>query len=284
MNDNILLNAPNVRFETHRSSTPEFPFIFHPRVTRLKSVFGIHENLELLCFLDGEGHVLYDGMRLAVRKGDIVAVNSYTPHRIVSDSNLPHFCLIIDKRFCVYHDIDPSQLTFQPLIRDDPQVSALFRQVMDTYENREGPLGSARIKSAVLNLLLHLCLHHSTPRTVDRLTQDPSLGHIHRAIGFMKANLSQKLTVDQIAASAGLSKFHFLREFKRITGYTLIDYLNTIRCDYARSLLERGQYSVKETAFLCGFTNCSYFSSVFRRHTGLLPSQIKPSKEKPSPK
>ncbi len=284
MSNNILLNTPNVRFETHRSSTPEFPFIFHPRVTRLKSVFGIHENPELLCFLDGEGHVLYDGMRLTVRKGDIVAVNSYSPHQIISDGSLPYFCLIIDKRFCQYHDIDPRQLTFQPLIRDDPQVSALFRQVMDAYDERNDIWGTARIKSTVLNLLLHLCLHHSTPRTVDRLTQDPSLEHVHRATGFMKANLSQKLTIEQIAASAGLSKFHFLREFKRITGYTLIDYLNTIRCDYARSLLERGQYSVKETAFLCGFTNCSYFSSVFRRHTGLLPSQIKPRKQKPSPK
>ena len=283
MNNSILLNTQTVRFETHRSSTPEFPFIIHPRVTRLKSVFGIHENLELLCFLDGEGYVLYDGMRLAVRKGDIVAVNSYSPHQIISDGSLPHFCLIIDKRFCLYHDIDPSQLIFQPLIRDDPQVTALFRQVMQSYDNRDDNWGTARIKSAVLNLLLHLCLHHSTPRTVDRLTQDPSLEHVHRAIGFMKANLSQKLTIDQIAASAGLSKFHFLREFKRITGYTLIDYLNTIRCDYARSLLERGQCSVKETAFVCGFTNCSYFSSVFRRHTGLLPSQIKAHKQKVSP-
>ena len=136
---------------------------------------------------------------------------------------------------------------------------------------------------AVLNLLLHLCVHYSTPAAVDRLTQDPSLEHVHRATGFMKANLSRKLTIDEIAASAGLSKFHFLREFKRITGYTLIDYLNTIRCDYARSLLESGQCSVKETAFRCGFINNSYFSSVFRQYTGLLPSQVKPHKQKTSP-
>lgn len=283
MSNNILLHAPNVRFETHRSTTPEFPFIFHPRVTRLKSVFSIHENFELLCFLDGEGHMLYDGMRFPVRKGDIVAVNSYSLHQVVSEGDLPHFCLIIGKSFCHYHDIDPSQLVFQHLIRDDPQVSSLFQQVMDAYADRTGYLGLARVKSSVLDLLLHLCLHYSTPRTVDRLTQDPSLEHVHRATGFMKANLSQKLTIDEIAAKAGLSKFHFLREFKRITGYTVIDYLNTIRCDYARSLLEGGQYSVKETAFLCGFTNNSYFSNAFHQHTGLLPSQVKPRKQKTSP-
>ena len=279
MSNNILLNTSNVRFETHRSPTLSFPFIFHPRVTRLKSVFSIHENLELLYFLDGEGYMLYDGTRFPVHKGDIVAVNSYSLHQVVSESELALFCLIIGKSFCQYNDIDPSQLVFSHLIRNDPQVTGLFHQVMDTYADQTGSFGNTRIKSAVLDLLLHLCLHYSTPRTVDRLAQDPSLEHVRRATGYMKANLSKKLTVDEIAASAGLSTFHFLREFKRITGYTLVHYLNTIRCDYARSLLESGEYSVKETAFLCGFTNNSYFSNVFRQYTGLLPSQVRPRKQ-----
>lgn len=92
----------------------------------------------------------------------------------------------------------------------------------------------------------------------------------------MKANFAQRLTSDEIAASAGLSKFHFLREFKRITGRTPTHYLNAIRCEYARSLLKSGRYSVKEAAFLCGFTNNSYFSSVFLKYTGMLPSQVQP--------
>lgn len=279
MNNNILLNKPNVRFEIHRSTTPEFPFIIHPNIHRCRNAFSLHENMELLYFLDGKGHIIYDNEPIPVHKGDIVVVNSYSLHQVMPDGDLPHFCLIIGKAFCHYNSIDPGQLTFQRLIRDDPQVSALFQQVMDAYAEREGSFGTARIKQTILDLLLHLCLHCSTPRPVDRLTQDPSLEHVHRATNYMKANLSRKLTVDEIAASAGLSKFHFLREFKRITGYTLIDYLNTIRCDYARSLLESGRHSVKETAFLCGFTNNSYFSNVFRQRTGLLPSQIQTRKQ-----
>jgi AraC-like DNA-binding protein len=276
MNNNILLNAPNVRFELHRSTTPEFPFIIHPNTYRSRNAFSLHENVELLYFLDGKGHMIYDNEPIPVHKGDIVVVNSYSLHQVVPDGEMPHFCLIIGKSFCRYNDIDPSQLIFQALIRDNPQVSSLFQQVMDAYANREDSFGTARIKQTVLDLLLHLCLHYSTPRPVDRLTQDPALEHVHRATDYMKANMARKLTADEIAASAGLSKFHFLREFKRITGYTLIDYLNTIRCDYARSLLESGRYSVKEVAFQCGFTNNSYFSNVFRQRTGLLPSQVRP--------
>ena len=95
----------------------------------------------------------------------------------------------------------------------------------------------------------------------------------------MRANYARKITSDDIAASAGLSKFHFQREFKRITGRTPNYYLNAIRCIYARRLLESGGYSVKEAAILCGFTNYSYFSSVFSRYTGLLPSQVLPAEK-----
>ena len=276
MNNNILLIESKVRFEAHATMTPDFPFIFHPYVTRSRKTFSLHENFELLYFLDGEGSMLYDGTRCPVRKGDIVAVNSYAPHHVITGEKSPHFCLIIGMDFCRYVGIDPNLLVFQRIIRDDAQATALFQQVMDAYAAQNDRFRNAEIKCAVLELLLFLCRRYSTPKTEAQLTQTPSLKYVHRAMGYMKANLSHKLSADEIAASVGLSKFHFLREFKRVTGYTLNHYLNTIRCEHARSLLESGQYTVKEAAFLCGFTNHSYFSNVFFKYIGMLPSQVKP--------
>jgi len=276
MNTNILLDKPKIKFETHLSAPPDFPFIIHQHKDHRRSMFGIHENLELLYFLDGEGFVLYDGTRYSVHKGDIIIVNSYSVHQVVADSELPVFCLIIGRTFCQYNGIDPIQLLFQHTIQEDDQVTALFRQMMDTYANCADRFHNAAFKCAVLELLLYLCRHYSSPRSGDQLSKSPSLDHVRRAMGYMKTNFAQKITSDDIAASAGLSKFHFLREFKRITGRTPTHYLNAFRCEYARNLLESGRCSVKEAAFLCGFTNSSYFSSVFRQYTGLLPSQIHP--------
>ena len=277
MNTNILPSEPNIRFEPHRSTTAEFPFVIHPHVTRNRSTFSLHENIELIYFLDGEGFMVYDGAPFAVHKGDIAVINSYSLHKVIPNVSLPHFCLIIDKNFCRDHGVDHSELIFQKLIRDDPQATHLVRQIMEVYEDSAAPFYNTAIKCAVLNMLLYLCRRYSTPASQEQQLRSPSLEHVRSAIGFMKANLSRKLCVDEIAANAGLSKFYFLREFKRITGYTPTHYLNTIRCEYARNLLESGQYSVKEIAFLCGFTNNSYFSNVFRQHTGLLPSQVHPA-------
>ena len=276
MNNNILLDKPKVKFETHSRATAEFPFIIKRHKDHSKSSFGIHENLELLLFLEGEGSVLYDGTCYPVGKGDIVVVNSFTIHQVVSEGELPLFCLIIDRRFCQYCGVDPMGLVFRNLIRGDEQLTDLFRQMMAAYENREDRFGNPAFKCAVLELLLHLCRHYSAPRQEDA-SKSPALEHVRRAIGYMKANFAQRITCQQIAASAGLSQFHFQREFKRITGKTPNHYLNAIRCVHARRLLESGNRSVKEAAFLSGFTNLSHFSNVFRQYIGILPSQVRPA-------
>lgn len=276
MHNNILLDKPTVKFEAHLTKPTDFPFVIRRHKKHRRSTSGIHESLELLCILDGEGYVLYDGVRCDVGKGDIIVVNPYTIHQVASEGELPIFCIIIDRKFCQYNGIDPLGLRFQNIVRDDEQASARFRQMMDTYANGEDPFYNAAFKCAVLDLLLYLCRHYSSPRPED-LSQSPSLEHVRRAIAYMKTNFAQKITSDDIAASAGLSKYHFHREFKRFTGRTPTHYLNAIRCEYARNLLESGRCSVKEAAFLCGFTSSSYFSSVFRQYMGLLPSQIYPT-------
>ena len=273
MHNNILLEQPRVQVETHSRATADFPFIIKQHKNHSRSLPGIHENPELLLFLEGQGHVLYDGTRYPVGQGDIAIINSYTIHQVVSEGELPVFCLIIDRKFCLACGIDPVGLQFQPIIRDDPQIRRLFDQMMSAYENRDSQFGNPAFKCAVLELLLQLCRSYSQPRQED-VSKSPSQAYVRRAVVYMKANFAKKISCDDIAASAGLSKFHFQREFKRITGKTPNHYLTTVRCAYARQLLETGRYSVKEAAFQCGFTNLSYFSNVFRRYTGMLPSEI----------
>lgn len=277
MSNNILLTPPSIRLETHSSMTSDFPFVFHHHILHRQTSFGIHEDPEFLFFPEGTGWILYDGARIPIQSGDIISVNTFVAHQVIPDPVLDQFCLIIDNSFCRYHGIDPTHLLFQRTIRD-PAAEGLYRALIDACAGPDAFRNTA-IKAAVLNLLLYVCRHCSTPKPDLPSQPDPALEYVRRAVGFMKTNLSQKLTADEVAAAVGLSKFHFLREFKRITGQTMTHYLNTIRCEYAKNLLESGQYNVKEAAFLCGFTNNSYFSSVFLQYTGLLPSQVLPTQQ-----
>jgi len=274
MNSNILLHEPTAKFEPHLSLHRELPFIYHQDTVRQRAVFNIHENLEFLYMLEGSGAVRYSGSLYPVHTGDIVVINSYVPHQVITDDELKQFCLIIDQSFCKYNNIDPTKLQFQRIIHDR-RAESLIRDVIDSC-SQSGPFQYADIKCAVLNLLLFACHHYCQPREEQLFIKDSSLEHIRLAMDYAKRNFANKITADEIAVNAGLSKFHFLREFKRITGYTLTQYLNTIRCEHAVTLLKSGQHQVKEVALMCGFESNSYFSRVFQQYTAQLPSAFIP--------
>lgn len=273
MDNTKLLNSSGVLFETHALQAPTLPFRWHTDTVHSQSVFNIHENIEFLFFLEGEARVVCDGTPSAVRAGDIAAINSFSAHQVVTDRGSIHFCLIIDSSFCQYHSIDPTRLSFEPVIRDE-QAQALFRQVMDACSRTSDPFGHAAVKCRILELLLYLCQKYSAARNRPIPAGDSAVTCVCHATQYIKDNLASPLSVQSVAASAGVSKYHFLRQFKRVTGVTLTHYINTLRCDRARQLLEQGEHKVKEVACLCGFSNMSYFSRTFRQHTGLLPSEI----------
>ena len=78
--------------------------------------------------------------------------------------------------------------------------------------------------------------------------------------------------MDSVCRETGFSKSYICHTFKEVTGQTVLDYVNFLRCNHARSLLASGKYNVGESALQSGFSNLSYFSRTYRRIMGELPS------------
>ena len=91
-----------------------------------------------------------------------------------------------------------------------------------------------------------------------------------RLIEFVEENYASKLTVQNAASHFGYSKQYFCKWFKRETGVTFNEFLNTVRIHHARTCLASG-YSVEETSEQCGFSDPSYFTKVFKRVVGITP-------------
>lgn len=273
MNNNILPCFDKTKYEAHFLGQNNLPFIFHRDTIlykRKECIPNLHLNVELLYFVEGCGCVIYDGEAFEVQPGDLMAINSYVIHAVTTTDMVRYFCLIIDNDFCTANFINMSGLRFAPLIQSD-MARMLFEQVVREYDSQDA-FRNTGIQCAVQQLLLFLCRNHSEPKPLGE-KQDGALESVWTAVEYMKQNLGQKLTVAQIAASAGFSKYYFLRLFKARTSYTVTRYLNLLRCDRAKQLLLSG-CTVKETAALCGFENLSYFTKVFKTHTGFLPGEI----------
>ena len=69
-----------------------------------------------------------------------------------------------------------------------------------------------------------------------------------------------------------MSKYHFLRVFRQVTGRTPLEYRNEIRIRHARELLENSFLSVSEIGETLGYTSPAYFSDAFKRQIGISPA------------
>lgn len=275
MNNNILLAGGRAKFEPHFSQKQELPFIFHSRFYLeggRQGLLNLHRNVEILCITGGEGQVRCGEEMLSVEPGDMVVVNSYAAHQTFPAEFLEYDCLIVDSDFCSENGIDIDSLQFTAKLRDS-RTYEVFRRVSREYAG-ESPSRTARIRSSVLELMICLWENHSAPKE-STAQEDRALQSVIGAIDYIRENLSRRLSVEEIADNAGFSKFYFLRLFKKVTGCTLVQYINLMRCEQAKELLKTGKYTVKQTAVECGFDNLSYFTNVFKKYTGTLPNAVR---------
>jgi AraC family transcriptional regulator len=97
-----------------------------------------------------------------------------------------------------------------------------------------------------------------------------------RAVALMRARLAESISLDELARTAGLSPFHFARQFKAATGHPPHDYHIRMRVDRAQELLRtRGrEWSLAAIASECGFVDQSHFSRHFKRVVGVTPGEF----------
>ena len=88
---------------------------------------------------------------------------------------------------------------------------------------------------------------------------------------FIDDHFSEPIDLDNISGQAAFPKFHFLRLFKSLYGYTPRNYLIKIRIERAKELLKKGYY-VSETGLMIGLESPTSFAGMFKRITGQSPS------------
>jgi AraC-like DNA-binding protein/ligand-binding sensor protein len=98
---------------------------------------------------------------------------------------------------------------------------------------------------------------------------------IARARSYIFEHQSEDLSLGQVAKAVNASSFYFCKLFKKSTGINFIDYLSQLRIDKAKNLLLNPNCLVSEIAFEVGFQSLTHFNRVFKKMTGVSPSQYR---------
>lgn len=102
-----------------------------------------------------------------------------------------------------------------------------------------------------------------------------SARRIHTIVDHIQARPELEHSLETLAAMAGVTPPHFCRMFKRATGFAPRQYVNKVRIDRARSMLESTDTSISQIATRLGFNNQCHFNRLFRSMTGLTPGECR---------
>ena len=101
---------------------------------------------------------------------------------------------------------------------------------------------------------------------------------ITQATQYIQRHFARALTVEGLARSVGMSKSYFIHRFSQQTGYSPIEYLNRYRISQCEAMLRKSTMNVSQIAYICGFSNITFFNRLFRRYVGTTPSLVRKGK------
>ena len=115
-------------------------------------------------------------------------------------------------------------------------------------------------------------VHAPIPEDLPVQPVRPEIARLQPALRYVAVHYHQRVSANVVAKACGLTRFEFSRRFRETFKTTFRDYLMRVRIVEARRLLTEGRVSITGIAYSVGFNDGSHFAQMFRRFTGVLPS------------
>jgi len=242
-----------------------------------------HHSLVLLLRTPREFELHCDGVNRVVppRPGSIMVVpaGSLARWRWSSHTDSLHVFLeprLVERVAAEAFELDPARVSLPPLDGLDlPPLRAAMLAVND--ELTADAAGGRLAAESLANLLaVHLIRNASAPRPpASRADGSLPQGKLRAVVEYVEEHLGAGLTLEQLAAAAHLSVYHFARQFKAATGLSPHQYVIVRRVERARQHLQGGDLSLAEVAARAGFSDQSQFTHHFKRVVGVTPGQFR---------
>jgi len=248
-----------------------------------------HDHLEWLYIKRGKVQVQIDATFAELREGELAFVNSRQLHgaapleedsemvaivfneALLRNSGLDstesrYFLPMFDKRLPLPTFLKPDA----PYIKD---ISTSFSNLVREMEKKE-PGYELFVKSELFRIFGTIFRHY---RKWDVRCRNPAQTNrtFSALLRYLRENYQQPVTVAEAAKRVNMSPNHFCSVFKKMTGKTLIEYVNLLRVNEAERLLLETDYPISAVSGMVGFGNLTYFGRVFKKYKGFPPSSLR---------
>lgn len=248
-----------------------------------------HSAYEMIVPMEGNYLVTVSGQTYELTPGDIFLIPSGEPHSLTAPSRGARFIFLFefDQILAIKGTSFLASVMSKPLLINRstcPSIyteeTVLFCQICAEYLHDDS-LRDITIYSRLLSLFINYCrvrLSADSGSAVTQLPHSSARNYAERfnaVFNYLDRHFAEDLTLEDVAAVAGFSKFHFSRTFKQLSGCNFYEYLCHRRIKSSESLLMQPGLSVSQIALQSGFSSVSTFNRTFKKMKGCTPTQYR---------
>ncbi len=274
-----------IDYKEHRQhGTFHFPIAYYrenPRTPRYLMQYHWHPEYEIIRIISGTFQLTVNNSPVLCRENDIIFLSDGflhggVPHNCFYDGIIFDFPFLLkDNHACAktIQDIVDHKYIIRTRISDySPHVLPIVTDMCAALASRQ--TGYEFLVQGYLYQLLGVILAERLyDENSDTVASSARLNSMKAVLALISESYADSLTLDRLAAAAGMNPKYFCRYFHNMTGRTPIDYLNYYRIECACEMLATRSITVKEAAFSCGYNDESYFIKTFHKYKGVTPKQ-----------
>ena len=248
-----------------------YPYAKHHYRERPK---GCNENIFIYCE-NGKGWIEHNGVVHTLLRDRAFIIPAHDAHAYGADNSDPwsiywfHFC---GENVSMFTNIIGKIISVEE--SDKSRYNDRFQLFEEMYQNLEMGYSLKNLEYVSFCLMYFL----ATLKYINQFHEIKKVkvtDVIQKSILFMKDNLENKITLEDIASHAGYSVSHFGTFFTRKTSHAPMEYYHQLKIQRACSYLQFSDLKIKEIAFRLGFYDPFHFSRAFRQEMEITPKEYK---------
>lgn len=243
----------------------------------IKSPPHIRETTEVKFVLSGKADFLIENRAVEVNRGEILIIENFVVHSLMEREPAVICTLSLSA------EGERSRLIKKPFIGGFMKISPESTGETDRvfgllpYLLLEGERKSSySLMKAAAYVILGILENEEIIEAEQ--TQEPKsevLDRIEKVKEYVKLHSGEEITVASAAEILGVCPAYFCRLFKKETGGTFVSFVNSYRIEQARKKLLQTDISITDIMYEAGFSNYGYFNRIFKKYTGLSPSEYR---------
>lgn len=240
---------------------------------------------EIILCHKGKATITINNKQYEFSEGDIVFVGSLENHSLeIVECPYDRSVILLSTEFIAKQISNPIILSLISYHSPDfPYVFKLkddlyeflnegFNRLEDEFENKKS-FWMESIASQITNLLITFCRKY--PELTDQLSDQIHNREIIEVQQYLNKHYNKNISLERLAAMFFTSVSSLSREFKKVTGYTINNYIILSRLQKAKNLLSSTTIDINDIANEIGYDNPSHFSRIFKKYNNISPTDFR---------